>query len=380
MLQNIAQYESLKNAVDEIDPLRILLDYLSSTIDTRVQRRAIEALASPLSRSSVETFTAYLGSKDNLPPLKALILEHLCLRARISSEEARMIADKDALRAIFELLQCSDPEILKLGCQILRNIAYYESLRKKVCETVPHKRLLWCLNHVDLSVQSEAIKALVCILGGGSAEFYLSLDRDVVVHTIDGIQGPLNSHDKEFRGHVYSILGNIGDSPTFRRICRDRDLCDSLVGSMPHISEIWNDETIPQRQINILHVLVFICAGSVAGANAAIKAKAVARSFALLKSPSFDVVRLTCTMLGKIASYSTPDHWMRGFDPCMHLVWLLDHESLDVRQEAAHVLECIKASEEGEQLVTAALDWATQLANLDLHHTFLSLVSESRSD
>ncbi|KAJ7457207.1 armadillo-type protein [Mycena galericulata] len=501
MLQNIAQYESLRNAVDELGPLRILLDYLSPIIDPRVQKQTIEALASPLSNCSVEAFVAYLGSKDSLPPIKALILDHLRIcagntemqartivegnalgwasellqsghpelvrltceiminvaqyesfktivnneigplllhfslsthtdfgvhrqaielvacplsegtvrilmqfltskdmvpstrglnrfilehlrrRARNSRAEARMIADEDALCAIFELLQCSDPEIVNLGCQILRNVAYYESLRNNVYQTGPCDILISLLNHVDLSVQFEAIKALACILSGGSEEFYSSLDGDI---NVDGIRGPLDTHEKEFQAHVYSILGNIGDDPTFRQTCHDQDLCGSLVvilESIQYISEIWADEeAIMQTQMDVLHVLAFICGGSSAGARAAINAKADAHSLALLKSPSFDVVRLTCMMLGKIASYSIPHLWMHGFDPCMHLVWLLNHESLDVHREAACALECIKASDEGAQSVTAALDWATQLANLDLHHTFLSLVRESRSD
>ncbi|KAJ7509843.1 hypothetical protein B0H11DRAFT_2270183, partial [Mycena galericulata] len=97
-------------------------------------------MACPLSDDTVRVLMHFLTSKDMVPSTRGLnrfILEHLSRRARksrVGQKHACMIADEDALRAIFELLQCSDPEIVNLGCQILRDIAYYGSLCEKVYE------------------------------------------------------------------------------------------------------------------------------------------------------------------------------------------------------------------------------------------------------
>ncbi|KAJ7476919.1 hypothetical protein B0H11DRAFT_1304274 [Mycena galericulata] len=274
---------------------------------------------SPLSRETVEILTTYLTFKDIFPSTRALVLTYLGARAGRTEDDARAIVDGNgiacAMACAAELLQSSNPDVFNLTCHMLQNIAQHQSLRNAVDEIDPLRILLNYLSPI--------------------------IGRRVLRQAI----GPLTSALPKSSIEAFAAYLGSKDSLTPVEALILEDLCR----------------------------------------HAAINATAIAHSLALLKSPSSDVVRLTCMMFGEMASYyPTPDlwrrHWMRGFDPCMHLVWLLDHESLAVRREAAHVLECIKASEEGAQSVTAALDWATQLANLDFHHTFLSLASEPRSD
>ncbi|KAJ7433417.1 hypothetical protein FB451DRAFT_327563 [Mycena latifolia] len=81
-------------------------------------RQAVGIIAAradfPLSNDTVEMLMPYLMFKHIFASTRAVVIGYLSLRAGKTEEEARIIVDGNILACTHELLQSSDPDLLRL--------------------------------------------------------------------------------------------------------------------------------------------------------------------------------------------------------------------------------------------------------------------------
>ncbi|KAJ7088071.1 hypothetical protein B0H15DRAFT_842284 [Mycena belliarum] len=127
--------------------------------------------ASPFSREWVEMLIPYLTFKDIFAGTRVVVLDCLSSGASMDKEAARTIVDANILPCTPALLQSSDPEVLRLVCNLLENIAAHASLKEEVDNPDTRHRLVSLFSHKSIHVQTAAVEALDRIIS----------DADVIV-------------------------------------------------------------------------------------------------------------------------------------------------------------------------------------------------------
>ncbi|KAJ7432950.1 hypothetical protein FB451DRAFT_1196679 [Mycena latifolia] len=101
-------------------------------------RQALGVIAaradSPLSKEAAEMLALYLRFKYISLSTRAVVLGYLSSRAEKAEEEALIIVSGSVFTCTHELLRSSNPEVLRLACNMLENIAAYASLKHSVVE------------------------------------------------------------------------------------------------------------------------------------------------------------------------------------------------------------------------------------------------------
>ncbi|KAJ7120194.1 hypothetical protein C8R44DRAFT_787755 [Mycena epipterygia] len=87
-----------------------------------------------------------------------------------SEHGARAVVNAHVLDHFAQLVQSSNPDVVRLACWLLANIARHASLNPAVVELHPLIQLVSLMQNAGLSVRQEAGHALRCIIIGGEQQ------------------------------------------------------------------------------------------------------------------------------------------------------------------------------------------------------------------
>ncbi|KAJ7120193.1 armadillo-type protein [Mycena epipterygia] len=153
MLGNIARHPAFTTAVLDLDVCARLVSLLAPAnwhISRGTRREVRWASCSVCDFSLMQRNVVYALA---------------CISAG-SEHGARAVVVAHALDHFSQLLQSPNPDVVRLTCWLLANIARHASLNPAVLELHPFTRLVSLIQNAGLSVRQEAGYALRCIVGG----------------------------------------------------------------------------------------------------------------------------------------------------------------------------------------------------------------------
>ncbi|KAJ7124633.1 armadillo-type protein [Mycena crocata] len=278
----------------------------------------------PLSSMSMEIYSSYLAFKYIALPTKAVILREL--HTRTSSDEDSALVVADALLAgadlVEEILYSPDANIRSFACEILGNLAQYDSTAQIVLHLEPCDRLQRLLGESDVEVLASATYAL-SVISQTPAGAQAVLAANVVPLVVQLVGSP----DARVRRWASTTLG---------QLARHKSTAGTVIrgDAVARLASILSDENINLSVLDAaIKAFSQICRW--ADAAALIITSGVLSSITdLLDSPA----RIsTCHMLAALANHTAAAEVI-STNCTSSLVELLSYKDENVRLVAARVL------------------------------------------
>ncbi|KAF7350456.1 hypothetical protein MVEN_01351100 [Mycena venus] len=227
-------------------------------------------------------------------------------RVALSFEGVQAIVEAGALDHVPELLESLSPNIRRWTCVLVGNLARHDSIRAAVLALKPYKQLVGLLRDEGPGVMECVVYAL-CLLAFASDAAQSIVDARALDHLSELLESP----NHNIRAWTCRLVGNLASHDSTRAVVLALKPCKQLVALLRD-----EDPGLIERALYTLSWVAF----SLDGAQAVVDAGALDHVPELLKSSSRDIRKVTCKLVGKLASYELALPAILELEPCKQLV------------------------------------------------------------
>ncbi|KAJ7753650.1 armadillo-type protein [Mycena maculata] len=253
---------------------------------------------------------------------------------------ALAVVDAKLLDHIEELLISSNEGVQRWTCNLVGNLATYESIARVVLTTRPCILLVSLLRHKNVAIIKHAIRAL-----SGISRRLDGAQAIVDAKLLDHIEELLISSNEGVQRWTCTLVRNLSRHQSIAQETLTMKPCPQLVSLLRHK----NSEVIEQATYALCIISWWLD-----GALAVVDAKLLDHIEELLISSNEGVQRWTCNLVGNLATYESIARVVLTTRPCILLVSLLRHKNAKVIEEATYALSQISWWLDGAQAVTDA--------------------------
>ncbi|KAJ7161918.1 armadillo-type protein [Mycena crocata] len=289
----------------------------------------------PLSVETMEIYSSYLEWKYVSDASKIAILAELRDRANVEAEAQAIAASSWLLDMMLQ--PSARTAQLSHACRILGVLAERESTVGCILKVEPCLHLTALLRGSDIEVVGSAMYALCRIARYGPDTVVKAGAQELAPELLD-------SASSEIRKETCFMLGNLA-------------MHDSTAGAVLAVKPCMRLVTFLRTDIRMVGAAIYALAQIALGRRGAVSvvnAGAQNLTPALLDSPSGDVRRWACLMLGDLAKHDSTAGAVLAVNPCTRLVSLLRDGDIRVLEAAIHALARIASSRQGAVSVVKA--------------------------
>ncbi|KAJ7652246.1 armadillo-type protein, partial [Mycena rosella] len=290
----------------------------------------------PLSKPIMEIYSSYLAFKHLSPSTKTTILAELDVRIA-SRADANAVAES-LLDYAANLLDSPDANVRISTWRVLAELAHHRSTATAVLAVQPYRRLVELLNHKNVEVLETAVCALAYL-----TQWPDGAQAAVSPEILSCLVKLLDSPNSGIRRWTCLILGDAAQHQA-TEMAVSGHLC---IGLISLLSE--SDSEVVE---NATYALSWITYSS-HGVEATLNADILDVIPALLKSPTPQVRRWTCRIIGHIALHKSRASILR-LNPCSMLVSFLSDVNVQLRESAIYALSWLTQWPEGAQAAVTA--------------------------
>ncbi|KAF7358477.1 hypothetical protein MVEN_00898200 [Mycena venus] len=265
---------------------------------------------------------------------------------------AHAVIEANAIDHILELLGSPSPDIQGLTCMLVRNLAAHKSTAPAILKLKLCPQLVSLLHNQDSSVISHATSALsrIALCPDGA--------RGIIkANNIDHILELLESPNPEVQRLNCMLVGNLAAHESTAPAILKLKLCPQLVSLLRNQdSSVISNATYALSQI----------ARRLDSANDVIEANVIDHILELLGSPSPDIQRLSCKLVGNLAAHESIAPIILELKPCPRLVSFLHDRDSSVISNATYALSHISRWLDGahDVIETNVIDHILELLKL----------------
>ncbi|KAJ7920864.1 armadillo-type protein [Mycena leptocephala] len=331
--RNLAVMES---AAQTLYRITISPEGAQAAVDANLLDCVVKLLESPNGRSGNglvaywDGWRAMKPQRDGALTVIESVLQTLYQIAQ-SPQGAQAAVDANVLKCVAELLLSPNEEVRRWTCGMLGKLARHENTMPAILSVNPCQPLVSLLRQVqiigrNLAVMESAAQTLYRITRSPEGA-----QAAVDANLLDCVAKLLESPSEEIRKWTHVMLGQLARHETTTRA-----VVRYLVSLLRRVSIKFSDENV--AVIEIAAEILYRIATSPEGAQAAVDGNLLDYVVNLLGSPKSLVLRWTCRMLERLASYGPTTAVLLNSKPCVQLVSLLRNTDLHVRSRALFVL------------------------------------------
>ncbi|KAF7350424.1 Armadillo repeat-containing protein 3 [Mycena venus] len=277
---------------------------------------------------------------------------HALSQAAQSLDGAQAIVDARGLDHLSGFLRSPSLNIRRWTCQLLCNVAAHEPIRATVVALKPFEMLVTLLRDEDSEVVNAAVHAL--------SQISRSLDGAQAIvdaEALDRVSVLFKSPRLKIRKWTCALMGTLAWHESIRAVVLALKPFKTLVSLL-------SDED--SEVVDWAAYALSLIARSLDGAQPLVDAGGLDHVLALLKSPSPEIRKWTCELVGNLAWHESIRAAVLALKPFKTLVSLLSDEDSEVVRLAVYALSQIARSLDGAQPIVDAggLDYVSTLLEL----------------
>ncbi|KAF7359744.1 hypothetical protein MVEN_00699100 [Mycena venus] len=305
---------------------------------------------SPLSTPLLETYSSYIPWDYISQSTKAAIFDELIYRTHSGIDDARLVVNSPFFWCTVQTLKSSDVRARISSCRLIRNLALHELSTPVIMWPGVCEQLVSLLRD-DVTVVAEAIYTLAQIAVWPEGAQAIGNPK-----TLASIMELLYSQSRDVCKRACNLIARLPHhEPTAQAILKFKP-CVQLVTLLHDINfTVVRDATYALSQISRWSD----------GAEAIVDAKTLDHLLKLLNSFSPDVRKLSCNLVGNLASHGPTVSLVLELRPCAQLVTLLRDKNSEVVESAIYALHHIAPWSDGAEAIVNAKTLDVVLELLD---------------
>ncbi|KAF8196770.1 armadillo-type protein [Mycena galopus ATCC 62051] len=301
---------------------------------------------SPLSVATLEILSSYFPWDFVSVSTKTAIMSELANRST-SEVEARAVVDSPVFPPVAQMIGSPNHGVRISYCRLLGSLLRFEPIAPTMFRLKPYEQLVFLLSDKNLQVIREAASVL-CELS----------------KSVDNAQAIVDANATD---HIFMLLGESTQLQLAYTLPRT---CQLVARLASHHSTAPATQKLFVRMVSLLE-----CVG-VSGeycfvierpayvlstmaewedcAQAIVNAKATEHILTLLDSPSWQVRKWACQLVGRLASHQSTAPAISKLNPCARIVALLSRDYSRVIEQAVYALSEIAKSRDGAHAIVKA--------------------------